>query len=158
VVLLLHMKIVAVGKIKERYLQEGIAEYRKRLRPYARLTIEEIPDEPLRDDGGRRAREIEGERVLARAGGSAYLVALDRGGKVYSSEKFAAWLGEREMAGKEVVFIIGGATGLAEQVLAKADACLSFSRLTFPHQLFRLLLLEQIYRGFKILRGEPYHW
>lgn len=156
-VLLLHLKVVAVGKIKERYLQEGIAEYRKRLRPYARLTIEEVPDEPLRD-GGRKAKEIEGERILARAGAPAYLAALDRGGKVYSSEEFAAWLGEREMAGKEVVFVIGGTTGLSEQVLEKADACLSFSRLTFPHQLFRLFLLEQIYRAFKILRGEPYHW
>ncbi len=156
-VLLLHLKVVAVGKIKERYLQEGIAEYRKRLRPYARLTIEEVPDEPLRD-GGKKARETEGERILARAGASAYLVALDRGGKVYSSEEFAAWLGEREMAGKEVVFVIGGTTGLSEQVLEKADTCLSFSRLTFPHQLFRLFLLEQIYRAFKILRGEPYHW
>ncbi|HHU83312.1 MAG TPA: 23S rRNA (pseudouridine(1915)-N(3))-methyltransferase RlmH [Firmicutes bacterium] len=154
---MLHLKVVAVGKIKERYLQEGIAEYRKRLRPYARLTIEEVPDEPLRD-GGKKARETEGERILARAGASAYLVALDRGGKVYSSEEFAAWLGEREMAGKEVVFVIGGTTGLSEQVLEKADTCLSFSRLTFPHQLFRLFLLEQIYRAFKILRGEPYHW
>lgn len=156
-VLLIHLRVVAVGKIKERYLQEGIAEYRKRLRPYTRMTIEEVPDEPLRGEG-KKAREDEGNRILNRVGATAYLVALDRRGKAYSSEEFAAWLGDREMAGKEVVFAVGGTTGLSPRVLERADASLSFSRLTFPHQLFRLLLLEQIYRAFKILRGEPYHW
>jgi len=151
------LKIAAVGKIKERYLKEGIAEYQKRLRPYTRLVIEEVPDEPLGKEP-KKAAEGEGNRLLQKIGAGAYVAALDRQGREFSSEELASWLAAREMEGKEVVLTVGGAAGLSLPVLTRANEKISFSRLTFPHQLFRLLLLEQIYRAYKILRGEPYHW
>ncbi len=154
---MLHLKIAAVGKIKERYLREGIAEYQKRLRPYVRLVIEEVPDEPLGKEP-HKAAEVEGNRLLEKIGPAAYVAALDRQGREFSSEELASWFAAREMEGREVVLTVGGASGLSPSVLARAEEKISFSRLTFPHQLFRLLLLEQIYRAYKILRGEPYHW
>lgn len=153
---MLHFTIVAVGKIKEDYLCIGIAEYQKRLTPYVKLKIIELPDFPLAKDSFG-AKEKEGERILKALKDSASVCVLDPKGKRITSEEFAEWLGECEMSGKEVFLVIGGAAGLAQKVLARADAVFSFSNLTFPHQLFRLILLEQLYRGFKILRGEPYH-
>jgi 23S rRNA (pseudouridine1915-N3)-methyltransferase len=154
--MVLHVTILAVGKVKEKYLREGLAEYEKRLSPYIKLEIKELPDEPLRQEM-EKAKESEGERILKGVKDGAYLVVLDPKGKQLSSKEFGDWFGAREMSGQEVFFVIGGASGLAEKVKNRADAALSFSRLTFPHQLFRLILLEQIYRSYKILRGEPYH-
>jgi 23S rRNA (pseudouridine1915-N3)-methyltransferase len=153
---MLHLTVLAVGKIKEEYLRKGIVEYRKRLSPYVKLKILEVPDSPI----GKtffKAKEEEGKRILKSLKNNSFVGVLDPEGRTITSEEFAKWLGEREMGGKEVFLIIGGASGLAPDVLARADDVLSFSNLTFPHQLFRLILMEQIYRGFKILRGEKYH-
>ncbi|HEY8345487.1 MAG TPA: 23S rRNA (pseudouridine(1915)-N(3))-methyltransferase RlmH [Bacillota bacterium] len=152
----MHVTILAVGKVKEEYLREGIAEYEKRLRPYVRLKIIELPDEALRQNT-EKAKEIEGEKILKEVKDGTYMVVLDPKGKQLSSEEFGEWFGAREMSGQEVVLVIGGASGLADKVKNRADEALSFSRLTFPHQLFRLILMEQVYRAYKILRREPYH-
>lgn len=154
---MLHLTILAVGKVKEEYLRQGIAEYQKRLRAYIKAEIKEVADEPLGKELGR-AKEIEGEAILKAVKDQSYLVAMDMTGRKVSSEDLAAWFGVREMEGKEVCLVIGGASGLSEKVLARAEEKLSFSLLTFPHQLFRLILMEQVYRAFKILRGEPYHY
>ncbi|HBR28183.1 MAG TPA: 23S rRNA (pseudouridine(1915)-N(3))-methyltransferase RlmH [Firmicutes bacterium] len=153
---MLHLNIVAVGKIKEDYLRKGIAEYQKRLTAYAKLKICEVPDFPLNRDLNW-AQQEEGKKILGVIKPHSFIAALDPQGRKLSSEEFAHWLAAREREGKEVFLVIGGAVGLAPGVVAQAQDRLSFSDLTFPHQLFRLLLLEQIYRGFKILRGEPYH-
>ena len=153
---MLHLTIVAVGKIKEDYLRQGIAEYQKRLTAYVKLKIIEVPDSPL----GRNpalAQKEEGKRINAVLKPRSFMAVCDPRGRKLTSEGFAKWLAARESGGKEVYMVIGGPTGIAPEVTVQADDRLSFSDLTFPHQLFRLLLLEQIYRGFKILRGEPYH-
>ena len=153
---MLHVTILAVGKVKEKYLREGIAEYEKRLSPYIKLKIKELPDEPLGQEM-EKAKESEGEKLLKGVRDEAYLAVLDPKGKQLSSEELGDWFGAREMSRQEVIFAIGGASGLADKVKNRANVALSFSRLTFPHQLFRLILMEQIYRAYKILRGEPYH-
>ncbi|NLW55963.1 MAG: 23S rRNA (pseudouridine(1915)-N(3))-methyltransferase RlmH [Firmicutes bacterium] len=153
---MLHLTILAVGKLKEDYLRKGVAEYQKRLTPFVKLKIVELPDSPLGKDL-EIAKTAEGKKICAALKKNAYVCAFDPGGKTLTSEELAQWLGEREMEGKEVMLIIGGASGLAPEVLAQAHEVLSFSALTFPHQLFRLILVEQLYRGFKILRGEKYH-
>jgi 23S rRNA (pseudouridine1915-N3)-methyltransferase len=153
---MLHLTILAVGKIKEEYLRKGISEYKKRLTPYVKLKIVEVADSPL-DKTLLKAKEEEGNRILKALKEKTFVAVLDPGGRMITSEEFSGWLGEREMGGKEVFIVIGGASGLVPEVLARADDVLSFSNLTFPHQLFRLILVEQIYRGFKILRGEKYH-
>lgn len=153
---MLHLTILAVGKLKEDYLRKGIAEYQKRLTPYVKLKIVELPDSPLGREPDR-AKTAEGKRIFAALKDNAYVLALDLRGKTFTSKDLARWLGEREMEGKEVMLVIGGTSGLVPEVLARANEVVSFSALTFPHQLFRLLLVEQLYRGFKILRGEKYH-
>jgi 23S rRNA (pseudouridine1915-N3)-methyltransferase len=153
---MLHLNIVTVGKVKEDYLRKGIAEYQKRLTAYARIKICEVSDFPLGRDFYRAQRE-EGKKIMGVIKPYSYVVTLDRKGQKLTSEELAHWLAVREREGKEVFLVIGGATGIAAEVTAQAHERLSFSDLTFPHQLFRLLLLEQLYRGFKILRGEPYH-
>lgn len=153
---MLHLTIVAVGKIKEDYLRQGIAEYQKRLTAYAKLKIIEVPDSPLGRDPAWAQKE-EGKRISAVLKPRSFVAVCDPRGRKLTSEGFAQWLADRESGGQEVSMVVGGASGIASEVTARADDRLSFSDLTFPHQLFRLLLLEQIYRGFKILRGEPYH-
>lgn len=153
---MLHLNIVAVGKIKEDYLRKGIAEYQKRLRAYTKLRVIEVPDFPLGRDLAWSKQE-EGKKITAVLKTPSFVAVCDRQGRIITSEDLAQWLAAREREGKTVYIVIGGAAGLDPEVIARADDRLSFSALTFPHQLFRLLLLEQIYRGFKILRGEPYH-
>ena len=153
---ILHLTILAVGKIKEDYLRKGIAEYQKRLTSYVKLKFLEIPDFPLGKDPFK-AKIEEGKKILEAMRDNSFVAVLDPSGQKLSSEELAQWLGEREMAGKEVMLIIGGASGLIPEILARANDVFSFSDLTFPHQLFRLILMEQLYRGFKILRGEKYH-
>jgi 23S rRNA (pseudouridine1915-N3)-methyltransferase len=157
-----HISILAVGRLKEKYLAEGAAEYLKRLAPYARVEIEEVSDENCPDNLSPAEREKvkgkEGERLLKRLRRDTYLVALDLRGRMYTSEEMAGVLGKLALEGTgDITFVIGGSLGLSKAVLEKADLRLSFSRLTFPHQLMRVILLEQIFRWFKIARGELYH-
>ncbi|NYE57543.1 23S rRNA (pseudouridine(1915)-N(3))-methyltransferase RlmH [Carboxydothermus ferrireducens] len=158
----MEITIVAVGKIKEKYLKEGIAEYLKRLSPYARLAIIEVDDENAPENlspaEAEKVVKKEGERILAKITPSSFVVALDLKGKNLSSEEFAHFISEKNLYGQsKLTFIIGGSLGLSREVLERADFKLSFGRMTYPHQLMRLILLEQIYRAFKIIRGEPYH-
>jgi 23S rRNA (pseudouridine1915-N3)-methyltransferase len=157
-----HITILAVGKMKEKYLNQGIDEYIKRLGPYAKISIVEVPDEPASDRLSaaeiEAVKNIEGERLLSKIAPDTYVIALAIKGKTFTSEQFAAELESLATYGKsKVAFVIGGSNGLSEDVLRRADLKLSFSSFTFPHQLMRLILIEQIYRAFKINRGEPYH-
>lgn len=158
----MQIRIVAVGKIKEKFLQEGIAEYEKRLRPYAKVQIVEVPEEkrPVSASASveRAAMEKESERILASMPDGSFVIALDVKGQDWSSEMLAASFRERELAGQnQLLFVIGGDLGLSPSVLARSAVRLSLSRMTFTHPMARLLLFEQVYRAFRILRGEPYH-
>lgn len=156
------IQIVAVGKLKERYWVDGIAEYAKRLGPYAKLQLTEVPDEKapenLSEAGAEQVKRKEGERILGQIKPDAYVIALAIQGQTWASEELARQLDRLATTGRShVVFVIGGSLGLADDVLARADAKLSFGPMTFPHQMMRLMLVEQVYRAFKIQRGEPYH-
>jgi len=158
----MHIQLVCVGKLKERYWSDGVAEYSKRLGAYARLDIRELPDEKTPDSLSpaeeEQVRAREGERILAALRDGSHVIALAIDGEPWSSEQLAAHLEKQSVyGGGSVAFIIGGSLGLSPAVLARADKKLSFGRMTYPHQLMRVLLLEQIYRAFKINRGEPYH-
>jgi 23S rRNA (pseudouridine1915-N3)-methyltransferase len=158
----MQVHIIAVGKIKEKYLQLGILEYEKRLRPYAKLHIVELPEEkrPVSASSSIEAAAIEkeGERICAAIPNGSFVIALDVRGVSWSSEELADAFREWELAGKnQVAFVIGGDLGLSPAVLSRSDLRLSLSKMTFTHPMARLLLLEQVYRAFRILRGEPYH-
>ncbi len=158
----MHISVITVGKIKEKYLTEGIAEYAKRLTRYCRLDQIEVPDEKapetLSEKEMEQIKEREGERILSKVRDTAYVIALAIDGKQQSSEELSETIGKLSVDGNsEVVFIIGGSLGLSSTVLKRADRKLSFSKMTFPHQLMKLILLEQIYRGFRIVKNEPYH-
>jgi len=158
----MQIRVIAVGKIKEPFLREGIAEYEKRLRPYAKLQIVEPAEEkrpqPASPANESVAIEKEGERILAAIAENAYVIALDVKGQSWSSEELAASFCERELSGQnQLVFVIGGDLGLSPVVFARSNLRLSLSKMTFTHPMARLLLLEQVYRAFRILRGEPYH-
>ncbi|MBO8125758.1 MAG: 23S rRNA (pseudouridine(1915)-N(3))-methyltransferase RlmH [Firmicutes bacterium] len=158
---MLQFTVIAVGKLKEKYLIQACQEYLKRLRPAVKVRVVELKDEPLPaigspDEAG--AKEIEGKRILAALPQGAVKIALDPMGRELSSPEFAHLLNQYALAGRSsFAFIIGGGAGLAETVRRASDEVLSFSRLTFPHQLFRVILLEQLYRAVKIIRNEPYH-
>ena len=161
----MKITVVAVGTIKEKYLQQGIDDYAKRLRPYASVEIVEVKEEkaPERLSAAEeeQVRTREGMRLLQRLpepSPAAKVVVLDMRGKPLSSEEVAAQLDDWATYGAGHFYVvIGGSLGLSEQVRARADLLWSFSRLTFPHQLMRLMVLEQLYRAFKIQRGETYH-
>lgn len=158
----MQVSVIAVGKVKDRYINEGIAEYEKRLRPYTDLRIVEVRDErvPNRASAAEegQVKVTEGDHILAAVPDGALLVALDAAGETWSSEDLASRMKGWEVSGKsEVVFVIGGPLGLSPAVLSRADVRLSLSRLTFLHTMVRLILLEQVYRAFRIMRGEPYH-
>src|SRR5690606_31844325 len=147
----MDIQLIAVGKVKEPYLQEGIREYMKRLGPYAHVRIREVPDEKVPENPGtaeaERVKDREGERVLALLRPDDHVIALASDGELWSSEQLAANLQHLATYGKSrVAFVIGGSLGLSGAVLRRADAKLSFGRITLPHQLIRLVLLEQIYR------------
>ena len=155
--------VLAIGKLKEQYLRDGVAEFVKRLRVYGGVTITELSESKMSGSGDRTARlqavNDEGERLLKGVSNYAYVVLLDVYGKTTSSEALAARIAELEVSGiSEMVFIIGGAFGVSEELRKRADWRLSFSPMTFTHQMVRLLLVEQIYRACKINRNEPYHW
>lgn len=158
----MHIHVLTVGKLKEQYVKQGIHEYEKRLSAYARLKIVEVAEEQapeaLSDKEKDHVKQREGNRLLQHIKDHHYVIALALEGKKFSSEQFAAALDRLTTYGKShITFVIGGSLGLSDDVLRRADLHLSFSDMTFPHQLMRLILLEQIYRGFKIMRGEPYH-
>ncbi len=149
------MKVICVGKLKETYWKEALAEYQKRLSKYTNLEIIELPDESTEDK--KVALKKEGERILKVINQKDFIVTLEIEGKEYDSltfsKKIEAWLIENS----NLTFIIGGSYGLSPEVKNLANERISFSKMTFPHQLFRVLLLEQIYRGFKISHHESYH-
>ena len=157
----MNITIVAVGKLKEKYLQQGIQEYMKRLSTYAKVQIVEVPDEKapetLSDKDAERVKAREGERILAKISPEAYVITLEINGKMLTSEQLAGKMDELALYGKsKFVFVIGGSLGLSEAVMKRSNFALSFSKMTFPHQLMRLVLLEQVYRAWRINRGEPY--
>lgn len=158
----MNITIISVGKLKEKYLKQGIDEYSKRLLRYAKLKIIEVPDEKAPENLSKAEEELvkkkEGDEILKNIKDGTYVIALDLKGKMMSSEGLAEKLENLGVTGNSnVTFIIGGSLGLSEEVLKVADFSLCFSLMTFPHQLMKLILLEQIYRGFRIIKGEPYH-
>jgi len=158
----MNIKIIAVGKLKERYLTDAAAEYIKRLGRFGTVEIVEIPDKKIPDGASDKQCEQllidEGNAILARLSAAQYVVTLCVEAPQLSSEQFAAKLAECALGGNSnIAFIIGGSLGLSEQVKSRADLRLGFSKMTFPHQLMRVILLEQIYRAFKINARETYH-
>lgn len=158
----MKITLVTVGKIKEKYLEAAIAEYSKRLSRYCKLEIVQVADEKTPDNASelmeKQIKEKEGERILSHIKDGAYVVALAIDGKQLSSEELADLVEGLGVRGEShIQFVIGGSLGLADSVLKRADYKLSFSRMTFPHQLMRVILLEQIYRSYRIISGEPYH-
>ena len=158
----MKITVIAVGKIKEKYLKDALAEYSKRLSRYCRLEILEAADEKTPDNASetveRQIRQKEGERIRKLMKADAYTIALAIDGNMLSSEKFSEKIETLGVQGiSHSQFLIGGSIGLDETLLKEADYRLSFSKMTFPHQLMRVILLEQIYRGYRIMAGEPYH-
>lgn len=158
----MEIKIIVVGKLKEKYLKNGIAEYLKRLKRYANFKIIEIKDEAasqtLSDAEIEQIKVVEGKRIIEKLPDRARVIALDLKGKQLTSEDFAEEINETMTYGtSQIVYIIGGSHGLSQEVLQKTDLKISFGKMTYPHQLMRLILVEQIYRAFKIIRNEQYH-
>lgn len=158
----MQVHIIAVGKIKEKYLQEGIAEYQKRLRPYVKLNILEIAEDKrighLTPSDQKRIKEAEGKRILGLIPPDSFVIVLDVNGVHWSSETLAENLHRYEIAGRNSLsIIIGGDLGLSDTVIARSNVRLSLSLMTFTHQMVRLILLEQLYRACKINHNEPYH-
>lgn len=158
----MRITLITVGKIKEKYLRDAIAEYSKRLSRYCKLEIIEVADEKTPDQASEAVEENirnkEGERILKHIRDDMYVITLEIGGKMLSSEEFADKINSLGLQGKSsIAFVIGGSIGLGKEVLRRSDYALSFSKMTFPHQLMRVILLEQVYRGYRIINGEPYH-
>lgn len=158
----MRISLICVGKIKEKYLTMGIDEYKKRLSRYCTLEIIEVPDEGTPDNASAAMEEAikktEGNRILKVLKDDSYCIVLDIKGNMLSSEDLACHMEKLFVGGKShISFVIGGSLGLSEEVLKRADYRLSFSKMTFPHQLMRLILLEQIYRSYRIINNEPYH-
>lgn len=155
------VRLITVGKLKERYWTEAQAEYVKRLRPYIKFEIKELNDLPIPDRAGAAREEqirIEEGKLIEKAIlPQSFLVTLDLRGKQMTSPELAEFLTERLISGRSITLVIGGSLGLSADLVKQADLNLSFSKLTFPHQLFRIMLLEQIYRACKIMRNENYH-
>lgn len=158
----MNITILCIGKLKERYWTDAIAEYSKRLSKYCSLTINELREEKAPDNPSPSeelaVKEGEGRSILKQIKKDSYVIALEIKGKELDSEALSDKIRDLGIAGKsDLTFVIGGSLGLSEEVLARADFRLSFSKLTFPHQMMRVILLEQIYRSFKIIRNETYH-
>lgn len=158
----MNINIIAVGKIKEKYIKEGISEFSKRLSRYAKLEIVEIPDEKAPENLSKKDMEAvmerEGSKIISKIPQNSYVISLEIDGKNISSEIMSRKIEEIMISGNnDITFIIGGSLGLSDQVKAMSNFKLSFSKMTFPHQLMRLILLEQIYRSFRIMKNEPYH-
>ena len=155
----MNIKIIALGKIKEKFLKEGIDEFLKRLTPYASLEIIEIPAIEIKDENlTKKVLEEEGQKILSHIKSQSYVITLEIKGKMFTSEEFADKIKELTNIGtSEIVFIIGSSCGLSPIVSNRANLKLSLSKMTFLHQFTRLILLEQTYRAFKIIKGETYH-
>ncbi|GAF13123.1 methyltransferase RlmH [Bacillus sp. JCM 19046] len=158
----MNISLITVGKLKEKYLRQGMDEYKKRLGAYAKIQEIEVADEKapehLSEEDMRIVKKKEGERILAKIDADTYVIALAIEGKMKTSEQLAKNIEQLGTYGKsKIAFVIGGSLGLSDEVYARADELLSFSKMTFPHQLMKLVLLEQVYRSFRIMRGEPYH-
>ena len=159
----MRVTIITIGKIKEKYLRDGIDEFLKRLRPYGQVDVVELNEGKMPERASEAERQKvlqqEGERLLGRVKPGSYVYVLDVHGKTISSEQFAQDLYDLGIQGRsDITFIIGGPFGLWDGVRRAADVALSFSPMTFTHQMVRLLLIEQLYRAVKIQRNEPYHW
>lgn len=158
----MNISIISVGKIKEKFLRSAIDEYSKRLSKYCKLNIIEVTDEKTPDNASLKEENIikekEGNLILKHIKDTSFVIALDLKGKSITSEEFSNLIENCRLTGNSTItFVIGGSLGLSEQVLSRANYKLSFSKMTFPHQLFRVMLLEQVYRAFRILCKEPYH-
>ena len=158
----MNITILCVGQIKEKYFRDAIAEYQKRLSRYCKLQMIEVADEKTKENASEEENDLirkkEGERLLKHIKDSDYCITLEIDGKMLTSEGLSKEIDRLGLAGKSsLVFVIGGSIGLDTAVLKRSDYALSFSKMTFPHQLMRVILLEQIYRSYRIMRGEPYH-
>ncbi|MDP4460625.1 MULTISPECIES: 23S rRNA (pseudouridine(1915)-N(3))-methyltransferase RlmH [Staphylococcus] len=158
----MKITIIAVGKLKEKYWKQAIAEYEKRLSAYTKVEIIEVPDEKapenMSDKEIEQVKEKEGQRILTKVKPQSTVITLEIQGKMLSSEALAKELDQRMTQGaSDFTFIIGGSNGLHQDVMNRSNFALSFSKMTFPHQMMRVVLLEQVYRAFKINRGEAYH-
>ena len=158
----MRITCITVGKLKEKFYQDAVAEYAKRLSKYCSLTLVEVADEKapetLSDKEMELIKDKEGERILGKIKDSQYVITLEIAGKHLTSEDFSDKLAALGLEGNsDVVFVIGGSLGLSDLVLKRSNFALSFSKMTFPHQLMKVVLLEQVYRGFRIMKGEPYH-
>lgn len=158
----MKITVITVGKIKEKYLKDAIAEYSKRLSKYCKLEIIEVSDEKTPDSASEvvemQIRDKEGDRILKYIKDDMYVITLEIAGKMLTSEELAEKIENLGIQGKSsLAFIIGGSIGLGNKILKRSDYALSFSKMTFPHQLMRVILLEQIYRSYRIISGEPYH-
>lgn len=158
----MKIKLFVIGKIKENYLKEGINEYLSRIKPYASLEVIEVNDEPVKDNPSNAEIEIvknkEGEKILKLLKPSDYLISLDLNKKQFTSPEFAKYLDNKFVAGgSSISFVIGGSYGLSDALKSRSNDSISLSNMTFLHQMTRLILLEQIYRAFKINRNEVYH-
>ena len=158
----MKITVITVGKIKEKYLKDAVAEYSKRLSKYCKWEIIEVADEKTPDNASEAVedsiRSKEAERILKYVKDDAYVITLEIGGKQLSSEELADKIDKIGVQGtSHIIFIIGGSIGLGKEVLNKSNYALSFSKMTFPHQLMRVILLEQVYRSYRIISNEPYH-
>ncbi len=158
----MKITVITVGKIKEKYLKDAITEYSKRLSKYCKLEIVEVADEKTPDNASGvvedAIRSKEAERILKYVKDDAFVITLEINGKQLSSEELADKIEKIGVQGtSHIIFIIGGSIGLGQEVLQKSNFSLSFSKMTFPHQLMRVILLEQVYRSYRIINGEPYH-
>lgn len=158
----MKITIITVGKLKEKYLKDAIAEYSKRLSKYCKLEIVEVADEKTPENASEvvedAIRSKEAERILKYVKEDAFVITLEIAGKQLTSEEFADKIGQLGVRGiSHIIFVIGGSIGLGKEVLAQSDFALSFSKMTFPHQLMRVILLEQVYRSYRIISGQPYH-
>lgn len=158
----MKITVLAVGKLKEKYWKQAIAEYQKRLSAYTEIEIIEVPDEKapenMSDKEIEQVKQKEGQRLLAKVKPQSTVITLEIKGNMLTSEGLAKNLQQRMVQGQsDFTFIIGGSNGLHQDVLDRSNYALSFSKMTFPHQMMRVILLEQVYRAFKIMRGEAYH-
>lgn len=158
----MNVSIICVGKIKEKFYKDAVAEYLKRLSKFCKTEIIEVDDEDTPQNASKtvedKIKDKEGERILSRIPDNAYVYTLEIEGKKYDSVSFSKEISERQLSGdSKIVFIIGGSLGLSDKVKSISKGKISFSDMTFPHQLMRVILLEQIYRAFKIINNEPYH-
>ena len=158
----MKITVITVGKIKEKFLKDAIAEYSKRLSKYCKLEIIEVADEKTPDQASELVedgiRNKEADRIMKYVKDDAFVITLEIKGKLLTSEELADKINQLGIQGKShITFIIGGSIGLGQEVLKRSDYALSFSKMTFPHQLMRVILLEQVYRSYRIINGEPYH-